>query len=107
MMAKKRLSGLDELMIVNPGNPTTEKEPCLGQVFLGEDDTFYSVKGLIDEEAPKELAEFYLGEDGMIYQLNNLEPSYTPRIGGFERAKNLFGQYFLGEDGTLYKVVTK
>jgi len=55
-MAKKRLSGLDELMIVNPGLP--ERELGLGQVFLGQDGTLYRLEGLHEAVFPRELAEF-------------------------------------------------
>ena len=90
-MAKKRLSGLDELMIVNPGLPNKNRELWLGEVFLGEDGTLYRLRGLQEEESPKQLAEFYLGEDGTLYRLGEVG--------------NLYSRYFLGEDGTLYQVI--
>ena len=67
-MAKKRFSGLDELMIVNPGLPHEQALP-FGQVFIGDDGTLYRLEGLGETESFGELAEFYLGEDGTLYQV--------------------------------------
>lgn len=91
-MAKKRLSGLDELMIVNPGVPNRERDLRLSHVFLGEDGTLYQVQGLQEQESLGQVDEFYLGEDGTLYRLSV--------------AKNPDHRYFLGEDGTLYRVIT-
>ena len=68
-MAKKRFSGLDELMIVNPGPPREEQTLQLGQVFIGDDGTLYRLEGLGDIGSFGELSEFYLGEDGTLYQV--------------------------------------
>ena len=68
-MAKKRFSGLDELMIVNPGRSNEERTLPLGQVFIGDDGTLYRLEGLGEIESFGELAEFYLGEDGTLYQV--------------------------------------
>jgi hypothetical protein len=97
-MAKKRFSGLDELMIINPG-----PGPELGQVFFGEDGTLYRLEGLQAEAPLGEFAEFYLGEDGTLYQLQSFGPFPEPPLR--ERVRNLSGRYFLGEDGTLYQVI--
>jgi hypothetical protein len=78
-MAKKRLSGLDELMIVNPGIPIQREHARIGQIFLGE--------------------------DGTLYQLESLGHFHTSRLGESEYMKNLCGHYFLGEDGTLYQAI--
>jgi hypothetical protein len=97
-MAKKRFSGLDELMIVNPG-----PGPELGQVFFGEDGTLYRLEGLQEAESPREFAEFYLGEDGTLYQLQSFGPFPEPPLR--EQVRNLPGRYFLGEDGTLFQAI--
>jgi hypothetical protein len=104
-MAKKRLSGLDELMLVNPGLPDRERELGLGEVFLGEDGTLYRLEGLQAEESRGRLAEFYLGEDGTLYQLERFGPFHEPRSGAVEKLRNPGSHYFLGEDGTLYQVI--
>jgi len=104
-MAKKRLSGLDELMIVNPGLPDRERELGLGQVFLGEDGTLYRLEGLQEAESPRELAEFYLGEDGALYRLESFGPFHEPHLWEAEDMRNPSSRYFLGEDGTLYQVI--
>jgi hypothetical protein len=58
MMNKKRLSGLDELMIVNPGLPTGEANLPLGEVFFGQDGQLYRLEGLPSQESIGDLAEF-------------------------------------------------
>ena len=68
-MAKKRFSGLDELMIVNPGLPHEPQALPFGQVFIGDDGTLYRLEGLGETESFGDLAEFYLGEDGTLYQV--------------------------------------
>ena len=104
-MAKKRLSGLDELMIVNPGLPDKDRELGLGEVFLGEDGALYRLEGLQEGTSPKELAEFYLGEDGALYRLESFGPLDDPRFGEAEEMRTPYSRYFLGEDGTLYQVI--
>jgi hypothetical protein len=61
--------GLDELMIVNPGEP-----PALGAPqdswFLGEDGTLYRIdtpklKGLSGTEP---VPRYFLGDDGTLYE---------------------------------------
>jgi len=99
-MTKKRLSGLDELMIVNPSLPKRERDLRLGQVFLSEDGTLYRLKGLQEKESPKELAEFYLGENGTPYRLERFGPFHKHRLG---EVPNPYSRYFLGGDGTLYQ----
>ena len=68
-MAKKRFSGLDELMIVNPGLPYRERALPFGQVFIGDDGTLYRLEGPEESQSFGELSEFYLGEDGTLYQM--------------------------------------
>jgi hypothetical protein len=101
-MANKRFSGLDELMIVNPGLPSEERTLYLDQVFLGEDGALYRLEGLQAEDSLGELAEFYLGEDGTLYRLESFGPLHEPHIGAVEEIRNPQRCYFLGEDGTLY-----
>jgi hypothetical protein len=38
-------------------------------VFIGDDGTLYRLEGLGQTESFGELAEFYLGEDGTLYQV--------------------------------------
>ena len=87
-MNSSRQLGLEELMIVNPGQP--REEP-----FLGEDGTLYQVQGLGGENEPQGLGQFFLGEDGTLYQVHDL---------GGENELLGMGQFFLGEDGTLLQV---
>ena len=68
-MAQKRFSGLDELMIVNPGSPNDGPTLQLGQVFIGDDGRLYQLQGLQGDDFFGELSEFYLGEDGTLYQV--------------------------------------
>lgn len=50
-------------------------------MFLGEDGILYQVQGL-GEEAPQGMGEFFLGEDGTLYQVQGLdESSSTKPIG--------------------------
>jgi hypothetical protein len=104
-MAKKRISGLDELMIVNPGLPNEERTLHLGQVFLGEDRLLYGVDGLHADESLRGVAEFYLGEDGTLYRLERFGPLDQPYLAAVEALQNPYPRYFLGEDGTLYQVI--
>ena len=62
--------GLDELMIVNPGNP-----PSDATWFLGEDGGLYQIRPLGEEAArepalgePEPLPNFFLGDDGTLYE---------------------------------------
>ena len=62
--------GLDELMIVNPGEPPSETT-----WFLGDDGGLYQVRPLGDDipgDAPLGAAEslpnFFLGDDGTLYE---------------------------------------
>ena len=104
-MTKKRFSGLDELMIVNPGLPNEERTLQLGQVFLGEDGALYGLDGLQAYEFPRGFAEFYLGEDGTLYRLERFGPLDQPYLAAVEELQNPYHQYFLGDDGTLYRVM--
>ncbi len=64
--------GLDELMIINPGLPSSET------YFLGNDGTVYQLQE-IDDEFP-ELGELFLGDDGTLYQLQNYRVRRRRRI---------------------------
>ena len=99
-MTKKRLAGLDELMIVNPGLPNMGRELPMSQVFLGEDGALYRLDGLQAENSLGELAEFYLGEDGTLYRLERFDPTHESHFGEAGTSDRC---YFLGEDGTLYE----
>ena len=103
-MKKGQQLGLDELMIVNPGPPSTDA------LFLGEDGTLYQVQGLGNEAEPRGTGEFFLGEDGTLYQVQSLAGSNglaeeTAVEGLGEAEGHELGRYFLGEDGTLYELV--
>jgi hypothetical protein len=103
-MKKSQQPGLDELMIVNPGPPSTDA------LFLGEDGTLYQVQGLGEEAEPQGTGEFFLGEDGTLYQVQSLVGSNslaeeTAVEGLGEAEAHELGRYFLGEDGTLYELV--
>jgi hypothetical protein len=104
-MTKKRFSGMDELMIVNPGLPNQERTLQLGQVFLGEDSVLYGPGGLQAEESAGAFAEFYLGEDGTLYRLERFGPLDQPYLAAVEELQYPDQQYFLGQDGTLYQVI--
>jgi hypothetical protein len=68
-MKRYRSLGLDELMIVNPGEPPSGAGHCPCQVFLGEDGALYEVQGLGGADQGFALGEFFLGEDGRLYQV--------------------------------------
>lgn len=104
-MQKKRFSGLDELMIVNPGLPNEEQTLRLGQVFLGHDDVLYGADGLDLNEPHQGFAELYLGEDGILYRLAHFGPLGQPYLAAIKELQNPDAQYFLGEDGTLYQAI--
>jgi hypothetical protein len=104
-MANNRFSGMDELMIVNPGLPNKERTLQLGEVFLGEDGVLYSLGGLHAEELARAFAEFYLGEDGTLYRLERFGPLDQPYLAEVEELENPYPDYFLGEDGMLYQVI--
>ncbi len=63
------MSGLDELMIVNPGSPGG------GAVFLGADGTLYQVEpdrvagAELGDLSAFEVGRFFLGDDGMLYEV--------------------------------------
>jgi hypothetical protein len=104
-MSRSRPLGLNELMIVNPGQPGS------GAFFLGQDGTLYQVQGLGQREGLRGPGQFFLGEDGTLYQVQGLglrsPPRRTERSGeglGDQTCCQL-GRFFLGEDGTLYEVV--
>jgi hypothetical protein len=104
-MKKSHQLGLDELMIVNPGQPGGEA------FFLGEDGTLYQVHGLGEGDEPQRLGQFFLGEDGGLYQVQGFGAASAAERGegsgqGFGKDDSSEpGRYFLGDDGTLYKVV--
>ena len=78
-MRKKRVhnTGLDELMIVNPGKPGTDRNEYAedfggDQYFLGEDGALYLPIGLTDrthQTGPRAFGAdtIFLGEDGTLY----------------------------------------
>jgi hypothetical protein len=98
MMKKDRSLGLDELMIVNPGEPVTGVGRCPPPLFLGEDGTLYEVQGLDGANQDFAGSEFFLGDDGALYQvMDRWEAGLRPGS----------GQFFLGDDGGLYRVVNR
>ncbi len=68
-MKKDRSLGLDELMIVNPGEPPSGVGRCPCQVFLGEDGSLYEIQGLDGADQYFALGEYFLGDDGALYQV--------------------------------------
>lgn len=95
--------GLDELMIVNPGQPGGEA------LLLGEDGTLYQMQGLGGGNEPQELGQFVLGDDGALYQVQGFDAG-SPVAAGEGSGEGLggeLGHYFLGADGTLYEVVAQ
>jgi len=101
-MKKKSFSGLDELMIVNPGLPADKGDLPLGQVFFSQDGTLYRLEELHAEDSLGEFAEFYLGEEGTLYRLEGF-PS-TP-CSCSQKLGTSYRSYFLGADGTLYETI--
>lgn len=102
-MKSGRQLGLDELLIVNPGQPGGEA------LFLGEDGTLYQVQGLGGEDELQGLGQFFLGEDGALYQMQGFDAG-SPVAAGEGSGEGLggeLGHYFLGADGTLYEVEAK
>jgi hypothetical protein len=69
-----------------------------GVVFLGEDGILYQVQGLGQVDTPAGVGPFFLGEDGTLYQAQGL---VSGNLAGFAG----LGRFFLGEDGTLFEVV--
>jgi hypothetical protein len=69
----------------------------------------YQVQGLGEEAELQGTGEFFLGEDGTLYQVQDLgsnslaEETAVEGLGEAEGRK--LGRYFLGEDGTLYELV--
>ena len=104
-MRKHQQLGLDELMIVNPSPSGTEA------LFLGEDGTFYQVRGLGEEEALQGSGQFFLGEDGTLYQVQGVDtgsstgPAESLGEGLGEESEHELGHFFLGADGALYEVI--
>ena len=77
--------GLDELMIINPGLPSSEN------YFLGDNGTVYQLQA-IEDEFPG-IGEFFLGEDGTLYQLQgyqlgNLRPPSRNRLRKLRRSSS-------------------
>ncbi|WP_446810383.1 hypothetical protein ACH50O_01985 [Methylomonas sp. 2BW1-5-20] len=83
---------------------------CLGtqSLFLGEDGVLYQLQDLPATEDEPGAGQFFLGEDGQLYQTGNAE------IGGLAdvdetasmAASQTLGRYFLGEDGRLYERIS-
>lgn len=95
--------GLDELMIVNPGQRGGQG------ILLGADGKLYQVQGPGGKNEPKGLGQFFLGEDGALYQVQGFDAD-SPVAAGEGSGEGLgaeLGHYFLGADGTLYEVVAK
>jgi hypothetical protein len=102
-MKKGQQLGLDELMIVNPGPPSTDA------LFLGEDGTLYQVQGLGNEAELQGTGEFFLGEGGTLYQVQGLGSNGSAEENAVENLDEAEGRelsrFFLGEDSTLYELV--
>jgi hypothetical protein len=103
-MKNQKSIGLDELMIVNPGQPGAQ-ELSSADFFLGEDGALYQVQGAQGQENGAGLTGFFLGDDGRLYQLHGLDTLVPPdeSTAGLAGAQRL-PRFFLGEDGTLYEM---
>lgn len=71
--------------------------PGSGTFFLGEDGILYQVQGWAQKKEERRRGQFFLGGDGTLYQLRG---SALDENEGHE-----LGRFFLGEDGTLYEVI--
>lgn len=91
----------NELMIVNPGKPGGEELLGLDEVFFGDDGYIYQLEELDDHGTAPELNEVYVGEDGTLYGL--ADPGTFGKYRSHDRKS--FARYFLGDDGTLYEVI--
>ena len=83
----KRQQSLNELIIVNPGNPDDEDLLSLGQISSNDDDIQY------------------LGRDGMLYRAADFGINLAISSDGIGLDTNSIGTYFLGGDGTLYQIL--
>jgi hypothetical protein len=69
------------------------------------------VRGLGEEEALQGSGQFFLGEDGTLYQVQGVDtgsstgPAESLGEGLGEGKGQELGHYFLGADGALYEVV--
>jgi hypothetical protein len=88
-------------MIVNPGKPGGEELLGLDDVFFGDDGYIYQLQELDDHGTAQELNEVYLGEDGTLYRL--ADPAALGKYQTSDRES--FARYFLGDDGTLYEAI--
>lgn len=77
-----RRNGLDELMIVNPRPTATANRR---------------------QSTPRSPRRYFLGEDGVLYQLSDLQ-GY---VAWPERRAPVFGDLFLSEDGLLFICLRK
>jgi hypothetical protein len=98
---KRQYPDQNELMIVNPGRLGSEEAFGLDQLFFGDDGSMYQLQELEEEQSPQGFDGLYLGEDGMLYKLENSEA-----MGTYETERRISpSHYFLGEDGTVYEIV--
>jgi hypothetical protein len=69
--------------------------PELRGFFLGANGLLYQLQGLGHREAPPGVGQYFLGNNGILYQMQGLGASAD--LGS--------NRFFLGEDGTLYEVI--
>jgi hypothetical protein len=69
--------------------------PGAAGFFLGADGLLYQVQGLGHGAALQGVGQFWLGDDGILYQVQGLGAP----------AEVEPGRFFLGEDGTLYELI--
>jgi hypothetical protein len=73
--------------------------------FLGEDGTLYQVEGIA--ASGEVLSEYFLSDDGLLYRLEGFPDLSGPQLRGQEQdAAEATGRFFLGEDGRLYEVIS-
>lgn len=104
-MRRRRPLELDELMIVNPSSSG------LDAVLLGADSALYRVMRRDREDDEPRLGSFFLGQDGVLYQLQDATGEASAASGasvadGVEEGDaSALPRFFLGEDGTVYEAI--
>ena len=102
-MANDQALGLEELMIVNPG------PAGLQGLIMGTGGAWYPTGGRSEEQDVRGIGQFFLGEDGTLYQLQGIDSTGPASLAANQDSGSgdgaELGRYFLGADGALYEVV--
>ncbi|AMK78442.1 MULTISPECIES: hypothetical protein [Methylomonas] len=82
--------------------------PGVQSLFLGEDGVLYQLQDLAAAEDASGAGQFFLGDDGQLYQTGDAEISGLADVGDVTAATDAQapGRYFLGEDGQLYERIS-